>query len=26
VVGQVYGKGADGYKEALELLASKLGV
>jgi 3-dehydroquinate dehydratase-2 len=26
VVGQIYGKGPDGYKEALELIATKLGV
>jgi 3-dehydroquinate dehydratase-2 len=26
VVGQIYGKGADGYREGLELIASKLGV
>jgi 3-dehydroquinate dehydratase-2 len=26
VVGQVYGKGPDGYREALELLAERLGV
>jgi 3-dehydroquinate dehydratase II len=26
LVGQVYGKGPDGYREALELIASKLGV
>jgi 3-dehydroquinate dehydratase-2 len=26
IVGQIYGKGPEGYKEALELIASKLGV
>jgi 3-dehydroquinate dehydratase-2 len=26
IVGQVYGKGPDGYKEALELIAERLGV
>src|SRR5262245_9523739 len=26
LVGQVYGKGADGYREALELIGEKLGV
>jgi 3-dehydroquinate dehydratase II len=26
ILGQVYGKGADGYREALELIATKLGV
>jgi 3-dehydroquinate dehydratase II len=26
VVGQIYGKGPDGYREALELIATKLGV
>jgi 3-dehydroquinate dehydratase-2 len=26
VVGQIYGKGPDGYREALELLAERLGV
>ena len=26
VIGQIYGKGPDGYKEALELIATKLGV
>ena len=26
IVGQIYGKGPDGYREALELIAQKLGV
>src|SRR4029450_9808667 len=26
VIGQIYGKGPDGYRDALELLASRLGV
>src|SRR3954463_4492845 len=26
IVGQIYGKGPDGYKEALQLIASKLGL
>jgi 3-dehydroquinate dehydratase-2 len=26
VIGQIYGKGPDGYKEALELIAKRLGV
>jgi 3-dehydroquinate dehydratase len=26
ILGQIYGKGPDGYREALELIASKLGV
>lgn len=26
ILGQIYGKGPEGYKEALELIASKLGV
>jgi 3-dehydroquinate dehydratase-2 len=26
IIGQVYGKGPDGYKEALELIAGRLGV
>jgi 3-dehydroquinate dehydratase-2 len=26
VIGRVYGKGVDGYREALELLAQRLGV
>ncbi len=26
IVGQIYGKGADGYKEALELIAKRLGL
>ncbi|HEY1237654.1 MAG TPA: type II 3-dehydroquinate dehydratase, partial [Solirubrobacterales bacterium] len=26
LVGQIYGKGPDGYREALELIAEKLGV
>jgi 3-dehydroquinate dehydratase-2 len=26
IVGQIYGKGQDGYREALELIAQKLGV
>jgi 3-dehydroquinate dehydratase-2 len=26
ILGQIYGKGPDGYKEALELIASKLGL
>jgi len=26
ILGQIYGKGADGYREALELIATKLGV
>jgi 3-dehydroquinate dehydratase-2 len=26
IIGQVYGKGADGYREALELIAKRLGV
>jgi 3-dehydroquinate dehydratase-2 len=26
IIGQIYGKGADGYREALELIAGRLGV
>jgi 3-dehydroquinate dehydratase-2 len=26
IIGQIYGKGPDGYREALELIANKLGV